>query len=843
MAQKPNTPRRVLFTFVAIGVALLIGWSMFKSTSNKGASGSNTDNTATTIQPIPQHPESTPPAPIESTSQPDEPVAESTPIAAAPARTEPTIQPTIQPTTTQPVGSLHARAHTDTTAFTPIGSLDPASGYLLFVEFEPNGAGIRSIDLTDEFDDLKETVHVRIQEQLTDIDIARPFIVEGDPIPVTSPGTYRQFVPFGALEIYAQRSRLDRKDQRITAAPISLGTVDVGFEAKYDAEKGVYKAPDSLAIPRYWTQIAPGVFECIIEDDAGTPQLRIHREYILQKDSRVLELAQSVINLTNEPIECVMVGWGQVERHPDANAYSGDRRRVRFGYLLSADPTRPARDRVVVTDGYLWGRASAHVLGTIDKVTRIYQGHRIWPNPRSIDNGFRLAWFGISDRFFGIVVMPRLGQNAATKQLSSIEAIDRSLLDPSDSKSRMAMRFVSPARVIAAAGTASFDTAIYAGPLAKQAIQSHPIASAMNAVDMIVYNIGGPCAFCTFEWLTHPLIWILHTLHDYIVFDWAIAIICLVVIVRTCLHPITKWSQIKMQRFGKQMQAMAPKQKAIQEKYKDDRKKLQEEMTRLWREEGINPVGMLGCLPMFLQTPVWIALYAALFFAEELRHQPAFFGVFQKISGGQWPFLADLSNSDAFIPLGHSFQLPLWGAVTAINILPLLLGVVFFVHQKYLTPPTQATMTPEQQSQQKIMKVMMVILFPVMMYNAPSGLAIYFIANSTIAIFENKYIRSHMDKYELLDLEKNPMKKRSSGGHMRRAVSNRAASPKPDATSTPRTGKPGSIRDRFRRALEEQRRVVEETRAKQAKQMRQAGIDPTKPRGDKKPPKRFKDRS
>ncbi|MFG0326204.1 MAG: YidC/Oxa1 family membrane protein insertase, partial [Phycisphaerales bacterium JB037] len=244
----------------------------------------------------------------------------------------------------------------------------------------------------------------------------------------------------------------------------------------------------------------------------------------------------------------------------------------------------------------------------------------------------------------------------------------------------------------------------------------------------------------------------------YLVFDWALAVIVLVIIVRSILHPITKWSQIRMQRFAKQMQEVAPKQKKLQERYKDDPQRLRTEMARLWREEGVSPAGMLGCLPMFLQSPVWIALYAVLFYAIDLRQDPAFFGVFQHLFNG-WAFLGDLSQPDRAIYFGgDGFRIPLisalLGPINSFNILPILLGFVFFVHQKYLTPPTSATMTPEQKQQQKIIRIMSVVLFPVIMYNAPSGLALYFVANSAFAIVENKWIRAHMDKHGLLDLEK-----------------------------------------------------------------------------------------
>ncbi|HCT43891.1 MAG TPA: hypothetical protein DF699_01600, partial [Phycisphaerales bacterium] len=80
----------------------------------------------------------------------------------------------------------------------------------------------------------------------------------------------------------------------------------------------------------------------------------------------------------------------------------------------------------------------------------------------------------------------------------------------------------------------------------------------------------------------HILIDVLRTFHM-IVGDWAIAIVLLVFLVRACLHPVTRWSQIRVQKFSVQMQSMGPKQKAIKEKYKDDSKRQQQEMAKLWK--------------------------------------------------------------------------------------------------------------------------------------------------------------------------------------------------------------------------------------------------------------------
>ena len=250
------------------------------------------------------------------------------------------------------------------------------------------------------------------------------------------------------------------------------------------------------------------------------------------------------------------------------------------------------------------------------------------------------------------------------------------------------------------------------------------------------------CALCTFQWLADFLGVVLTTLDQYVVFDWGFAIVLLVLIVRSILHPITKKSQINMQRFGKVMQKLKPEIDKLKQKHPNDPKRVQSEQMALMQKYGVNPFQMLGCLPMFLQMPIWIALYALLYFMFDIRQQPAFFGIFQLI--GEWPFLADLSSADHFFgKLDEPMHFLLWN-VTGINLLPILMGVIFFIQQKYMSPQSMAT-TPEQASQQKIMRVMMVVLFPLMLYSAPSGLTLYILTSSTVGILESRRIRKHID--------------------------------------------------------------------------------------------------
>jgi YidC/Oxa1 family membrane protein insertase len=525
-----------------------------------------------------------------------------------------------------------------------------------------------------------------------------------------------------------------------------------------------------------WTELSPGVFEAYIDDAAGNPIARIERRFVMRDARHAFTIEQTIENLSNEQHTFRFINTAMIDMPKAKNGYAGDRRRVRFGTLKSLE--KQGASVQVSVDDKLSNRSK--LLGSKVKDangTKHYQvAHPVWPSEESVENGLRLSWIAFSDRYFSVVLHPMLDPMSSTPDhrliSESIESVDRLVLNTYDNApdTTMVLSTSSPEFTLLPGATKSIINGVYAGPRTKPEFNKDPILAALNLPEMVVYNIGGFCAGCTFDWLTNILIAVLRIFHS-IVQDWGVSILLLVVVVRGCLHPITRWSQIRMQRFGVQMQAMAPKQKALKEKYKDDPKRMQQEMSKLWREEGISPLGMLGCLPMLLQSPVWIALYATLFFAVELKHEPAFYGIFQTISGGSWMFLSDLSAADNAIPLPSSmhFSFPLWGTVSSINILPLLLGVVFFLHQKYLTPPTQATLTPEQESQQKMMKVMMVVMFPVMMYTAPSGLALYFITNSTMGILENKWIRAHMKKHGMLEIENIKAEKAKKGpGFMQR---------------------------------------------------------------------------
>src|SRR5206468_3736843 len=100
---------------------------------------------------------------------------------------------------------------------------------------------------------------------------------------------------------------------------------------------------------------------------------------------------------------------------------------------------------------------------------------------------------------------------------------------------------------------------------------------------------------------------------------------------------------------------------------------------------------------------------------------------------------------DRLFPFGHTFHLPLLGPVSALNLLPILLAVVFFLQQKYTPKPPAAN--KDQEMQQKMMQWMS-LLFPVFLYNGPSGLNLYIFTSTVIGIVESKVIRKHIKERE-----------------------------------------------------------------------------------------------
>jgi YidC/Oxa1 family membrane protein insertase len=713
----------------------------------------------------------TPTTPGSTAAAPDAPPA--APSAGPDAATQAPAQAPAA-VTPAPIAGLFVRSVPAAT-YATLGDLTPADKggtHQIRLSFSPFGAGVEKLELANHFQTIKKTEHEVVQKHYT------------PPAPA---------------------------NQRLGAVPFAAEAVIVNGQKVVVA----IDPRDADGKTTFWRELAPGDFEAIIADASGADVVRLRRTYKLEPGSYEFLIEQRAENLTGSPMTIVWEQFGPVDLPLGTVRYGGDVRRVRFGYMrdVKLNPTRAVEAARFLTSHH-------DALGSQEN--GVWPPKVLWPNRESTAENLALAWAAMTSRYFVVAVHNPVappaapagtGAAPADKTFTLAERIERFAMPAPPDVHRggrgpegyVVLRLVSPTKTVAPGQSANLSLAAYAGPLTNKYLDTEPRAAAVDLGEAVIYTFGGPCAFCTFQSITWLLRSFLGFLHDNVVFDWALAIMLLVVCVRTILHPVTRWSQISLMRFGKQMQALAPKQKALQEKYKDDPKKMREELARLMREENIQYSGALGCLPMFLQMPIWIALYAMIYFTFELRHEHAFFGVFQVLTGHSWAFLGDLAEPDHFISFGHQIWIPLlsglMGPIEALNILPLILGVVFYIQQKYMQPPQTTQMTPEMEAQMKMMKVMTVVMFPLFMYNAPAGLSLYFMVNSTLAIIETRHIRK---KAEKMDFTPKP---RTKGG-------------KPGDKSAP-AGE--GFFARIQKRVEEQQKLAEQLRQQKMRQEKKKG--------------------
>ena len=212
-----------------------------------------------------------------------------------------------------------------------------------------------------------------------------------------------------------------------------------------------------------------------------------------------------------------------------------------------------------------------------------------------------------------------------------------------------------------------------------------------DLVDVVQYGVGTFFAKNLFFLLD----WFYKLVHN-----WGIAIILLVVLVRLVLFPLTYKGMVSMYK----LKELAPKMKEIQQKYKKDPQKLQMHMMKLYKEHGANPLG--GCLPLVLQIPVFYGIYKLLLYAIELK-------------GASFLWIHDLSVMDPYF------------------ILPVLMGVSMYIHQK-LTPTNF-----QDPMQEKIFKFLPLI-FTFMMATFPAGLVLYWTVNNILSIAQQYLINKIM---------------------------------------------------------------------------------------------------
>ena len=601
-------------------------------------------------------------------------------------------------------GKLSLRLYSNENVAASLGTLEDPTNVKMEVKFTRAGAGISSI----RFSEIFETVDGKLAWN--------KYRTSGGEQP-----------PIDDMYLLSTTHELayntDQGVQRATISVLGASQVTINGSLLH------------LTSPTVWQENSAGSFKATVVDEHGAVVATITRVWTLEAEYGI-HLDQKIQNLSATALDVEWLQYGPPSLRVDRSRYM-DRRRFRFGWELN-DEFDPNHAAPIQSSEFLYEYADAAKVGS----------EPLWPTTETSEDGLKLSWFASTNRYFALAVHPNINdEGVGPRLLNNTVQVITAQTSGVDSDEFILTALWAPRTSIAANQTLDLTMGVYAGPLKRSVLDNVQPYVSLSMRGMVLYQMSSMCAICTFQWLADFLASVLTTLDRYVVFDWGLAIILLVLIVRTLLHPITKKSQINMQRFGKVMQNLKPDIDKLKAKYPDDPKKVQSEQMALMQKHGVNPLQMLGCLPMFLQMPIWVALYALLYFMFDIRQEPAFFGFFQMF--GDWAFLADLSASDHFFgAFSEPKQFLVWN-MTGINILPILMGGIFFIQQKYMSPQSSATMTPEQQSQQKIMRIMMVVLFPVMLYSAPSGLTLYILTSSTVGILESRHIRKHVDQMDL----------------------------------------------------------------------------------------------
>jgi YidC/Oxa1 family membrane protein insertase len=299
-----------------------------------------------------------------------------------------------------------------------------------------------------------------------------------------------------------------------------------------------------------------------------------------------------------------------------------------------------------------------------------------------------LKWVAVQDRYFMTSVIPAHAEEATLRlYVREGEIVEAQYLN--------ALSDIRP-------GTQrNYQYALFFGPRSMKVLKEvgHDLSKALN--------------FGFFDIIAKPCVWLMNLLYE-VIPNYGIAIIILTILIKIILWPLGSKSYKSMS----EMKRIQPLMKEVREKYKNDKKKMNEEVMNLYRTYKINPLG--GCLPMLVQLPVFFALYRMLYQAIELRHAPFFL------------WIDDLSAPDRLFrfPLEHiPFMEPPYG----IPVLTLIMGASMILQQKMSPPmgdPTQAKMM-----------MFMPVIFTVIFINFSSGLVLYWLVNNILSIAQQYYIQ------------------------------------------------------------------------------------------------------
>lgn len=310
-----------------------------------------------------------------------------------------------------------------------------------------------------------------------------------------------------------------------------------------------------------------------------------------------------------------------------------------------------------------WGEGFIGLIGSASLVDGKVEKET--PDSESERKG-TVQWAALQDKYFLSVLIPQQGSAVLVKKEGD-KLVSTGVRMP----------------VVQAGSTLKFQ--LYAGPKEYDTLRNMQIGLE-DTIDFGWFIFG---SWSVVKAVAKPIFYVLRFINEY-THNYGLTIVLLTIAIKMLFVPL----QYKSYKSMKQMQVIQPKVLALQEKFKEDRDRLNKELIKLYRDHKVNPVG--GCLPMVLQMPVFVALFNILYMTIDLRQAPL----------GLW--ITDLSVQDPYY------------------VLPIIMGVTMVIQQK-ITP---TTMDPTQAKIMLMLPAFMTFLF----INFPAGLVLYWLTNNTLTI-------------------------------------------------------------------------------------------------------------
>ena len=437
-------------------------------------------------------------------------------------------------------------------------------------------------------------------------------------------------------------------------------------------------------------------------------QLKVDKQFTFYNDSYTVDLALTFENVSDAS-EPLLIGGNE-----KWNGYE-----LRWGPGINADLL--VHEKETGKSGRRWGAEGAKTYIGTGKPTRELKQELALET---------VLWAGMNSQYFSAIMIPdpQLGATYALDDAKVNKTENILVTAPTDTAVLTIPRFQLPSQQ---KRTHAFR--LYVGPkedtLLKQVTAPNAPETPIDLSKVIDFGFLGPVVW--------GMLWLVKRLHN-IFGNYGIAIIFLTALVKIISFPLTRKAHVSM----KKMQELQPQLTELREKYRDDPQKLNKATMRIYKENGVNPLG--GCIPWLPQIPIFWALFGLLGSAVEFRGAPFFL------------WIDDLSAPDTLFKLPFSIPL-IFTQIDAIRFLPLLNGLTAWLQQKFVGGMSATPTTSNMQA--KIMQFLPLI-FVFMFYNWASGFVLYWLCNSVFTVAQQQ-IQTRFFHDGESETEEKPAKRKS----------------------------------------------------------------------------------